>query len=80
MGSYYPSNFLPDQKHKFQGEPSYQLLWAPHLPTRASCWLLLRHCSSPLGSAIPLGQPLSKHLCLEDFKLGPFFCLERRMM
>lgn len=29
MVSYYPSNFLPDQKHKFQGERSYQLLWTP---------------------------------------------------
>ncbi|KAK2499003.1 hypothetical protein MC885_015057, partial [Smutsia gigantea] len=49
-----------------------------NLPTRS--WLLLRHCSGPLGSAIPLGQPLSKHLCLEDFELGPFLCLERGMM
>lgn len=56
-----------------------QLLQAPHVPTRASHWLLLGHCSGPLGSAIPLGQPLSKHLCLEDFKLGPLLCLERMM-
>lgn len=68
-------HFLLDHKDRFQGEPSYQLLWAPHMPTRAFHWLLLRHRSGPLGSAIPLGQPLSKHLCFEDFKLGPFLCL-----
>lgn len=44
------------------------------LLTRA-CRLVLRHCPCSLGSAVPLGQPLCKHLCLEDFKLGPLLCL-----
>ena len=75
----HPSCFLPDHKHRFQRDPSYQRLQAPHLPTRSPHWLLLGHCSGPLGSAVPLGQPLCKHLCLEDFKLGSLLCLGRRM-
>lgn len=74
-----PSCFLPDHKHRLQAGPSYQLLQAPHLRTRRPHWLLLRHCSGPLGSAVPLGQPLSKHLCLEDFELGSLLRLGRRM-
>lgn len=61
---YYPSNPLPDY---IQG--------APQAPTRAFHWFLFRHCPGSLCFAIPLGQPLSKHLRLEDFKLGPFLCL-----
>ena len=63
----------------FREIPPTSAFKAPHLPTRSPHWLLLGHCSGPLGSAVPLGQPLRKHLCLEDFELGSLLCLGRRM-
>ena len=63
----------------FREIPPTSSFKAPRLPTRHPHWLLFRHCSGPLGSAVPLGQPLCKHLCLEDFKLGSLLCLGRKM-